>query len=232
VTAAADLDSSLAGDGTAAGRNRPRALVVALVALIAVAVAGGALAVGWKLGQHGRVTAPSSSSVDAGFSRDMSVHHQQAVTMAIYERAHTTDPDLALLAYDIEDTQTFEMGQMQGWLDTWRLSPTSSQARMAWMAGHAHLTADGLMPGMATATQLSELKSASGRALDILFLQLMIHHHQGGIPMAQYAAAHATEPYVRKLANAMVTFQSDEIVQMEQVLRQLGGAPLPAPAAH
>ena len=86
------------------------------------------------------------------------------------------------------------------------------------------------MPGLATAAQLKTLLSSHGKALDVLFLQLMIHHHQGGVRMAYYAAQHADEPYARQLAQAMYVAQSGEIVQMEQMLRQLGGTPLPPPA--
>ncbi len=68
---------------------------------------------------------------------------------------------------------------------------------MSWMNGHEHLAADGLMPGMATPAQMTKLQTLHGKALDIVFLQLMIRHHQGGVAMAQYAAAHATQPYVR-----------------------------------
>ena len=61
---------------------------------------------------------PSTTSVDAGFARDMSTHHTQAVTMATYERDNTTDKGLRLLAYDIETQQQFQIGEMQGWLDS------------------------------------------------------------------------------------------------------------------
>ena len=85
------------------------------------------------------------------------------------------------------------------------------------------------MPGMATQSEINKLLSLTGKPLDIYFLQLMIRHHQGGIPMAQYAAAHAGRAYVRDLARKMVQNQSNEIVTMEQLLRQLGGSPLPPP---
>ena len=62
---------------------------------------------------------------------------------------------------------------------------------MKWM-GHADAVHNGLMPGMATDAQMKRLQSLHGNALDVFFLQLMIHHHQGGIPMARYAAAHAS----------------------------------------
>ena len=87
------------------------------------------------------------------------------------------------------------------------------------------------MPGMATPAQMNKLETLHGKALDVLFLQLMIHHHQGGLPMAQYAAAArhgGLRP--RRCAGGWSIAQSNEIVQMEQMLRQLGGTPLPPPA--
>ena len=69
------------------------------------------------------------------------------------------------------------------------------------------------------------------RALDVDFLQLMIRHHQGGLAMEQYALDHAAKSYVRDLADQMLQTQSSEIISMEQLLRQLGGTPLPTPAS-
>lgn len=220
----------LAGAQSPAPDAAPRRLLrVVLLALIAVAVVAGSVAAGYAWGSGSRTTAaPSTSSVDAGFARDMSTHHQQAITMAGYTRDHTDDPAIKLLAYDIETQQYFQVGEMQGWLDTWGLSRNNPD-QMAWMAGHSHVQPDGLMPGMATPAQMSRLESSQGRALDLLFLQLMIHHHQGGLPMAQYAQEHAGEAYVRNLAQSMINAQSSEIVSMEQMLRQLGGTPLPPP---
>jgi uncharacterized protein (DUF305 family) len=208
--------------------RRLRLVLMAVLAIATLTIAGTA---GWLAGRQHSAASVSNGSVDAGFSRDMSIHHQQAVAMAGYERDHTTNPDLKLLAYNIEDTQSYEIGQMQGWMDSWGLVRSTTRRQMQWMSGHAHLSSAGLMPGMATATQLSKLETQHGRTLDVDFLQLMIHHHQGGIPMEQYAMQHAKKSYVRNLARAMMTIQSDEIIQMEQTLRSLGGSPLPPPAA-
>jgi uncharacterized protein (DUF305 family) len=134
------------------------------------------------------------------------------------------------MANDIYDEQTFQIGQMQGWLDSWGLTRSTTLAAMSWMQGHS-LEPDGLMPGMATPTEISHLQSLTGNALDVDFLQLMIRHHQGGVAMAQYGKDHAAESYVRDLANQMVQTQSSEIIAMEQLLRQLGGTPLPAPTS-
>jgi uncharacterized protein (DUF305 family) len=209
----------------------PRGLIRTLTAIIVVAVLAMAVALGhvWGADSKHVVATPSASSVDAGFASDMSTHHQQAITMATYAYDNSTNPSIKLIAFDIQSAQTSQLGEMQGWLDTWGLVRNSND-KMAWMAGHAHLEPDGLMPGMATPTQLDQLEASHGKALNLLFLQLMIHHHQGGVQMAQYAAEHATEPYVRNLAQAMFVVQSNEIIEMEQLLRQLGGTPLPPPA--
>ncbi|MGN6605453.1 MAG: DUF305 domain-containing protein [Jatrophihabitans sp.] len=223
-----DTDVSEAPDGG----SRLRIVLVAVLAVAALVLAGGA---GWLLGHSsGSADTPSSSSVDAGFARDMATHHEQAVIMAGYERDNTTDPALKVLATDMETSQQFQIGQMNGWLDAWHLPYTTTQPRMAWMGSsmgdmHGMDMHGNLMPGMATPDQMDKLESLHGKALDILFLQLMIRHHQGGLPMAEYAVAHASEGYVKTLAQAMLNAQQSEITYMEQQLRKLGGTPLPAP---
>jgi uncharacterized protein (DUF305 family) len=211
-----------------------RVTTIVLVVVLSVAALIIAGTGGWLLrGDGGSTVKMSSSSVDAGFARDMSTHHTQAVTMAGYERDNTTNAGLKVLAYDIETSQEFQLGEMQGWLDGWGLSRESSEQPMAWMSAsmHMHIGAGGLMPGMATPAQMNRLQTLHGKALDVLFLQLMIHHHQGGVPMAKYAIEHASTGYVRDLAQSIYNAQTAEIVEMEQLLRGLGGTPLPAPAS-
>lgn len=220
-------------DALVSPQPSPRGLRYTLLAIIAVAVLVVAGTVGWLIrgdGSSGSAgpSTPGASSVDAGFAQDMSTHHVQAVTMAGYERDNTTSRRLKSLAFDIETGQQFQVGEMQGWLDVWDVSRNSAHP-MAWMGHAGHIGANGLMPGMATPAQMNRLETLHGKPLDVLFLQLMIHHHQGGLPMAQYAREHASERYVRDLAQAMLSAQTSEITEMEQLLRQLGGTPLPPP---
>lgn len=207
-----------------------RGLRVVLIAIIAIAVVVIAGAAGWLIrGNNGSSSpaAPQPSAVDIGFARDMAAHHTQAVTMAGYERDNTTNASLKLLAFDIETSQEQQVGQMTGWLAAWGVPQESTAPQMAWM-GH-HLAPGQLMPGMATAAQLDRLESLHGRAMDILFLQLMINHHLGGAGMAQYAVDNAALPYVRDLAQSIIDDQSAQVIEMERLLRQLGGSPLPPP---
>jgi len=100
---------------------------------------------------------------------------------------------------------------------------------MSWMPGHAMAGGTAAMPGMASSTELGALSSKSGAAFDVLFLQLMIRHHEGGIEMAQYAQAHAKLAAVRKAAQAMAFAQIEDLGQLRPLLAADGGTPLPPP---
>jgi uncharacterized protein (DUF305 family) len=60
--------------------------------------------------------APGNDSAEAGFARDMMVHHDQAVQMAEIVRDKTESDELRLLASDISLTQQAQISIMQGWL--------------------------------------------------------------------------------------------------------------------
>jgi uncharacterized protein (DUF305 family) len=214
--------------------GRAGLLRAALFAVIAVGllVLGGGLAVVLGIGRDGGAVVPTADSVDAGFSRDMAVHHLQGVEMANVALERSEDPEVRQLAFDISSTQTNQAGRMQGWLSLWGVLPTGAEA-MAWMAGdggHGHtMTTDGLMPGMATEAELAELRSLSGTDFDVEFLRLMIRHHQGGLEMAEYTAENAEVPAVARLAGTIAETQSAETGTMTDMLAARGGTPLPAP---
>ncbi len=209
---------------------RPVLAVAAVIGLLLLGAAGGLL-----LGRPGSSDSqvPRPGSVDVGFAQDMSVHHQQAVEMASWERDHTTDPVLAQLSSDIEATQTGQIGRMQGWLELWNAAPLPVGGHMAWMTEPSHdhsATPTGgvaTMPGMASSAELTALRAATGQQLDVMFLQLMLRHHEGGAPMLEYGATHADVPQVRNLASQMLRSQTAETDYLRQLLAERGGQPLP-----
>ena len=101
---------------------------------------------------------PGEDSPEAGFARDMSVHHAQAVEMAQIVQEKTDDPEIDNLASDMAITQQGQIGQMQGMLSVWGLPISGSSERMQWMG----MEVDGRMPGMASAEEVNELRNASG----------------------------------------------------------------------
>ena len=211
-----DVHSST-DDFAPSGRDWWPLLLVALVALLL-----GGLGGYWL----GRDAMPAADSVDVGFARDMSLHHEQAVQMAALVYDRSDDPAVRLLAFDILTTQQGQIGIMSGWLDAWGVPWTTTGPRMAWMG----MPTEGLMPGMATAEQLADLRAAEGTAADVLFLQLMIPHHVGGVSMANEAASQAEQPSVRQLATAMAEAQTSESGYMNELLLAKGAAPVDTPA--
>ncbi|WP_435845708.1 DUF305 domain-containing protein [Streptomyces exfoliatus] len=195
---------------------------------LALLFAGGAVTVASAEREEAPRT-PSTTSADAGFARDMSVHHQQAVEMSFIVRDRTQDEEVRRLAYDIANTQANQRGMMLGWLDLWELPKVQSGVEpMTWMgmggSGDTGPLDGALMPGMATNAQLDELRKASGREAEILYLKLMTEHHRGGVHMAQGCVQKCSVDIERDLAQGMVDAQESEILLMANMLKKRGAA--------
>ncbi|MFF0554908.1 DUF305 domain-containing protein [Streptomyces sp. NPDC004266] len=205
--------------------DRTQGAAVAAVVL-ALLFAGGAVTVA-SADRDEAPSTPVSSSADAGFARDMSVHHQQAVEMSFIVRDRTRDEEVRRLAYDIANTQANQRGMMLGWLDLWGLPKNESGVEpMTWMGMGVPADADSLdgalMPGMATDAQLDELRRASGREAEVLYLRLMTAHHRGGVHMAEGCVQKCGVEIERNLAQGMVDAQTSEMALMADMLKKRG----------
>ncbi|MFF1510727.1 DUF305 domain-containing protein [Streptomyces sp. NPDC058326] len=205
--------------------DRTRWAAVTAVAL-ALLFAGGAVTVASADREETPAT-PSTDSADAGFARDMAVHHQQAVEMSFIVRDRTQDEEVRRLAYDIANTQANQRGMMLGWLDLWGLPKLESGVEpMTWMgmggSGDSGPLDGAVMPGMATGAQLDALRKASGREAEIQYLKLMTEHHRGGVHMAEGCVQKCSVDIERKLAQGMVDAQESEILLMADMLRKRG----------
>jgi uncharacterized protein (DUF305 family) len=216
-------------DAAAPARTAPPWWAVLLTAL---AIAGLAFAIG-RFSTFGDAGAPpTTDSPEAGFARDMQVHHAQAVEMAMDIYRTTDDEGVRTLAYDIATAQSAQRGELYGWLVSWGL-PQAGGPAMAWMESggeHAHGSdapaSDDEDPhaamGMATAAELAELRSQTGTTADCTFLRLMIRHHQGALPMAEALLRLGDEPRALQVAGAVVQTQSAELELMRSLQARLG----------
>ncbi|MFJ8590210.1 DUF305 domain-containing protein [Streptomyces sp. NPDC093598] len=195
-------------------------------AAAAALVAAGAITYA-VAGDDGSGRTPSAESADAGFARDMAVHHQQAVEMSYIVRDRTEDEEVRRLAYDIAQTQANQRGMMLGWLDLWGLPKVSSEPPMTWMdmGGMASGKDGALMPGMATNSEMKKLGELSGKQAEVFYLQLMTDHHQGGVHMAEGCVDRCTVGVEKRLAQGMVDAQQSEISLMADMLKERGAAP-------
>ncbi|WP_348997233.1 DUF305 domain-containing protein [Microbacterium sp. BDGP8] len=203
------------------------------VLLIVLAVAGSAFAVGRFSAFGTSPSVPGGSSPEAGFARDMQVHHTQAIEMAMTIYRKTEDEGIRTLAFDIATAQAGQRGEFYDWLVQWGLPQASTAPLMQWMVGHpahnhgtqAQQPSDEELRaqmGMATPAQLAQLDAETGVAADCTFLGLMIRHHEGAIPMAQALVDLGSDPRAVQVAGGVIETQSAEIDLMRSIQQRLG----------
>lgn len=204
--------------------------------IIALAVVG-AIALGFAVGRFSMFGTAADAGpavpneADAGFARDMQVHHAQAVEMAMTIYRETEDEEVRALSYDIATGQAAQRGEMFDWLVQWGLPQTGDL--MVWMAdSDAHgehaapeaASEEQIMAdmGMASPEELTALEAATGTAADCQFLELMIRHHEGALPMTEAVIELGSVPRVQQVAGVMNTNQSAEIDAMTSMQARLG----------
>ncbi|WP_341997440.1 DUF305 domain-containing protein [Microbacterium sp. LWH7-1.2] len=221
----------MSDEPSAGSSRRWFVIVVALILIAGLAFAVGRFS---TFGSQAAPSAPGTDSPEAGFSRDMQVHHAQAIEMAMEIYGKTDDEELRVLSYDIATGQAGQRGEMYDWLVQWGL-PQSGGPMMQWMdAGgseHAHggSSAEPMTDeeahaamGMASADELAALKAATGVEADCQFLTLMVRHHEGAIPMAEALLELGTDPRALEVATAIKNGQTAEIDAMRSIQSRLG----------
>ena len=238
-------DPGDAGDGTAAAPHadparRWKVLVTVLTLALAVTLLLLLVRVPWPGAR------PADTSPEVGFSRDMLVHHEQAVTMSFLVRDATDDPDVDTLALDMIKSQAEQQGMFLAWLRTHDVPATTDVPLMAWMeqggqhagAGHSvdpdagqgtgtpaeQRAALQQAMGMATDDELARLTTLSGEDAEVLFLQLMTRHHQGGVVMAEEFVQRSDDPELRAIADAVLAGQNRELGIMAALLEERGAS--------
>lgn len=197
------------------GRPRPTWSWAQIAAVVAVATFFGG-AVGYFVGTD---RPPGAGSVEVGFYRDMTTHHDQAIQMALLELSNGENTTVRSFAQEIVIFQRWEMGRMHEQLLEWGADLGPQGTAMAWMGMPVDPAA---MPGLASVEQMAKLRSAQGADADALFLDLMAEHHRAGAAMAAYAVDKTDDDGVRDLAEAMARNQAVEIAEFRQTAERLG----------
>ncbi|MDG9714856.1 DUF305 domain-containing protein [Streptomyces sp. DH10] len=149
------------------------------------------------------------NAADVTFAQGMIPHHRQAVEMADLAPSRAKSAEVKKLAEQIKKAQDPEIKTLSGWLTSW-----GEQVPAEGAMDHTAHGAGGMM----TAEEMNELEKASGTAFDTAFMEMMIKHHEGAVSMAKTEKTEGAFPDAKKMADAIITSQTAEITQMNDLL--------------
>lgn len=156
-----------------------------------------------------------ATAADIKFMQGMIGHHAQAVEMVALINERTATPAMKLLGMRIQLSQEDEMKMMRSYL----------QDRGAAIPGpHAHHEPGGMMPGMLTPEEMTQLANAKGVEFDRLFLRGMIKHHGGALKMVEdlfNTPGAGQEGGIFAFASDVEADQKMEIERMGMLLKEI-----------
>jgi uncharacterized protein (DUF305 family) len=167
----------------------------------AALAAAGLLLVG-ACAPKGRAAVP----YDLQFIDAMVTHHQGAIDMARSVESKALHPELREFARRIVDDQSREVAMMEQWRAQWFPGKPKAENLMA-------------VPGMAESMKemdVGHLEMLEGIEFDLMFIDMMVPHHEGAVAMAIDALTRTKRPEVRKLAQQIIDAQQAEIVVMKR----------------
>lgn len=141
---------------------------------------------------------------DHDFARMMVMHHQGAIRMAEEEVANGTDSQLKEIAKKTMASNQGDIEKLQSFLKTHQAPPGDTAATMRMMH-----TMTGRMAGM------HQKGMPMNQDTDQSFAQMMIHHHQSGIAMAEEFLKQGKTQALKTMARNMMEAQQKEITALE-----------------
>jgi uncharacterized protein (DUF305 family) len=163
----------------------------------------------------GRALTRLGNGIDLYFVEQMTMHHESAVQMAEYAATHAESDYLRTLAANIISTQTVEIATMR---------QIAAQLRAA---GIRPVPLGLTIEQMGMNHDMSHIIDA--HPFDVVFVDMMIPHHQGAITMSKVLFARGTGVRTRALAEQITAAQTREIQEMQEFRLQSTGAAAPAP---
>ena len=147
----------------------------------------------------------ATAPFDLQFIDTMTHHHEGAVRMSEMALKKSQNEELRKFAQKIIDDQKKEIGQMKDWRDKWYAGkPAAKNMEMPGMAGSMKM-----MSG-----EMEKMEAAAGQDFDLMFLDMMIPHHQDAVMMSKSALEKAAHTEIKTLANQIIKAQNEEIEKM------------------
>jgi uncharacterized protein (DUF305 family) len=154
-------------------------------------------------------------NIDQHFIVQMIPHHDGAIAMARIALERSKRPEMLSLAQGIIEAQQKEIDDMREWYQNWygSIVPQSGMPALRSLGEGGGGMQMGGMTG-----EPDVLASVSAAEFDREFITEMIPHHEMAIMMAQMLQASTGRAEMKRLAENIITSQSDEIKMMRNWL--------------
>ena len=150
---------------------------------------------------------------DLQFIDQMIPHHEGALMSSEHMISNSERPELRQLYENIQKSQSEQIEQMKEWRKEWY--PDAGQPpEMMGNGQTGNMMGNGMMGG-------SMQGMMGGNVLDLMFLKMMIPHHQMAVDMSDEALSKAEHPELRDLAQKIRDEQSSEIELMKGYLGEI-----------
>ena len=160
---------------------------------------GGRMGPGWGATTSGQL-------YDLQFLDQMIAHHQMGVMMTQHMAEDSDRAEMRDLANRIITAQQREITQMQQWRQQWYPDAPRSTTM-----------GPGMMGGMMGRGMMGRMHPNAD--FDLMFLQMMIPHHQDAIDMVNEALTKAERQEIKTLSQNIVATQTAEITEMRGYLK-------------
>lgn len=140
-------------------------------------------------------TTRAFADADAEFVESMVAQHRRAIALAALVPDRTDTPEVVVLAQDVTEARTAELGELVGRLQEWGLETEA--------------TPDG---------PAGELSAAEGAEFDRLWLEAMIEHHEEAISLAEDVLTTGSHRPTLTFAEALVAADRAQVSRMEAML--------------
>ena len=148
--------------------------------------------------------AAARAPYDLQFIDSMTKHHASAVAMAKMAQGRIEHARLKELVAKIPPDQQKQIDQMKTFRDQWYPGAASAETMQ--------------MPGMSSGMKMDDSSMQSmkpGRDYDLMFINMMVPHHEAAVSMAREALGRAEHQQIKTLAQQIIDAQTKEIAQMK-----------------
>ena len=142
---------------------------------------------------------------DLQFIDRMIPHHEGALMSSEHMISNSKHPELRELYENIQKSQSEQIEQMKEWRKEWYPDARPTPEMMSY-GDTGSMMGNGMM---------------GGNALDVMFLKMMIPHHQMAVDMSDEALSKAEHPELKDLAQKIRDEQSSEIELMQGYLDEI-----------